>query len=151
MLKKWKTWKHRRRALVAVLVVVAAFLLARHFAGPGPPPPGELPTYPAGEAGAHVGEHARVCGTVVDAAYVARARGRPTFLNFEEPYPDPVFTAVIWGGDRGRFEAAPERAYRGRRVCVRGRIRLHEGRPQIIVRRPGQIEPAEEWRVPQER
>jgi len=132
--------RHRRWAAAIVLLVVAAVLLARQIGDPPSPPPEDLPTYEAGEAGEHVGEHARVCGTVVDAAYVPGTSGRPTFLNFGAPYPDPDFTALVWGEDRGRFEAAPEDAFLGRRICVRGRIERHEGRPEIVVRRPTQIE-----------
>lgn len=139
MLKKRR---HRRLALAVALLLAAALLLARHVTGPGPPPPEELPTYAARQAGEHLGEYARVCGRVVDAAYVPGTAGRPTFLNFGEPHPDAVFTALVWGEDRPRFDAAPERAYRGRRICVHGRIRDHEGRPEIIVRRPSRIGPS---------
>jgi hypothetical protein len=53
----------------------------------------------AQEAGQHVGEQATVCGAVVSAHYATRSKGRPTFLNFDEPYPNPVFTVLIWGED----------------------------------------------------
>lgn len=139
MLRSLKKPENRRRALVAVALLVAALFLARHCEEPAPPPPSELPTYDARDAGEHVGEHAWVCGTVVDASHVPEAGGGPTFLNFGRPYPDPVFTALIWGEDRGRFEVPPERAYLGRRICVRGRIEIHEGRPEIVVRSPAQM------------
>jgi hypothetical protein len=142
MLGGLKKPENRRRALVVVGLLVAALLLARHCSSPGPPPPEDLPTYAAGEAAAHAGRHARVCGRVVDAAYASGTEGRPTFLNFGRPYPDPVFTALIWGEDRARFSAPPERAYLDRRICVRGRIEMHEGRPEIVVRSPAQLEPA---------
>lgn len=131
--------ENRRIALVLVALLVVALFLARHVTRPGSPPPEELPTYTAREAGGHVGEHARVCGTVVDAAYVPTVGGEPTFLNLEEPHPEPVFTALIWGDDRPRFGAPPERAFRGRHICVTGEIESHEGRAEIVVRRPGQI------------
>lgn len=142
MLGGLKKPENRRRTLVVVALLVAALFLARHCSSPGPPPPEELPTYAPGEAAAHAGRHARVCGRVVDAAYASGTEGRPTFLNFGRPYPDPVFTALIWGEDRARFSAPPERAYLDRRICVRGRIEMHEGRPEIIVRSPAQVEPA---------
>lgn len=137
--------KHRRLGLALVAVLVAALFVARHMTerppSSGPPGPSEeLPTYLAGEAAEHVGRDARVCGRVVEATYVPDTRGRPTFLNFGRPYPDPVFTALIWGDDRQRFSSPPERAFRNRRICVRGRIQRHEGRPEIVVRRPDQIE-----------
>lgn len=132
---------HRRGLMLLAALLVAALFLARHLGDFGaPPPPEELPTYGAREAGGHVGEHARVCGRVVDAAYVPGTSGRPTFLNLEEPYPDPVFTVLIWGEDRARFGTPPERRYRDRRICVHGRIRSHEGTPEIVVRGPARIE-----------
>lgn len=144
----------RRWGLVLVAVLVAALFVARHLTdrgespGAGRPagdlPAGELSTYSAREAAGHVGEIARVCGVAVDASYVPGTDGRPTFLNLGEPYPDPLFTVVIWGEDRRRFDAPPERAYRDRRICVTGRIRSYEGRPEIIVTRPAQIRIAPE-------
>jgi hypothetical protein len=126
--------------MILVVLLAAALFLSRHLTEPAGPPEGPLPTYTAREAADHAGEDARVCGRVVDTAHAAGTRGRPTFLNLEEPYPDPVFTVLIWGDDRGAFPAPPERAYRDRRICVRGRIQLHEGRPEIVARSPAQIE-----------
>lgn len=136
--------RQRRVALgVVALICLAGFLLWRVVPAGGPPVPSvadtELPRYPAERAGAHPGERARVCGRVAGATYAARVDGRPTFLNFGRPHPDADFTAVIWGRDRARFEAPPEELFRGRRVCVAGEIREHEGRPQIEVRSPAQI------------
>jgi hypothetical protein len=65
---------------------------------------------------------------------------QPTFLNLGRPYPDQLFTAVVWDDDRPRFGRAPEERFRDRRVCVTGTIRSHQAMPQIIVRRPEQIE-----------
>src|SRR5712692_5691208 len=52
------------------------------------------------EAASHVGESTTVCGLVASATHAARSRGAPTFLNLGKPYPDQIFTAVIWGDDR---------------------------------------------------
>lgn len=128
-----------------LLVVGAAFLLARVIPeggggeGGGPPVDADLPGYEAAEAADHVGEVARVCGTVASASWAREVGGRPTFLNLGRPYPDQLFTVVIWGEDRERFDAPPERRWAGRRVCVAGRITTHEGTPRIVVRRPAQI------------
>lgn len=127
-------------AVVLVALLVGAFFVARHFvADGGAAVPADAPVVDAREAGDHVGEAARVCGTVVDAAHATRVRGSPTFLNFGEPYPDPVFTVVIWEDVRAQFDAPPESAFRGRRICVAGRIEEHEGRPQIVLDGPSQI------------
>lgn len=122
---------------------IAGFLLWRFAVRAGPPvadvTDGSLATYEAAAAGGHVGERARVCGRVAQATHMAGVGGRPTFLNFVRPHPDAAFTAVIWGEHRAAFRAAPEDLYRGRRVCVAGTIRSHEGRPQIEVTSPAQV------------
>lgn len=127
-----------------LIVLIAAFLLARVIPdgngdGGAPAVTGDLPTFGAGEAADHVGEIARVCGTVESTAWAREIGGQPTYLNLGRPYPDQLFTVVIWGEDRPRFEAPPERRWAGRRICVAGRIRTHEGRPRIVVDRPDQI------------
>ena len=144
--------KQRSRTALKVLALVcgAGFLVWR-FASPAGSPVAdvadpEIPTYEPVAAGAHVGERARVCGEVAGARYVRTIEGRPTFLNFVRPHPDAAFTAVIWGEHRTAFRAAPEDLYRGRRVCVAGTIRRHEGRPQIVVTSPAQVALEEELR-----
>ncbi len=51
----------------------------------------------ARQAKDHVGEMETVCGKVVSARYASRSKGQPTFLNLDEPYPNEIFTIVIWG------------------------------------------------------
>jgi len=96
-------------------------------------------TISAGEAADHIGTSAKVCGEVASADYLPGVSGQPTFLNLDEPYPNPVFTVVIFGENRPRFSSPPEQAYLGRPVCVTGTIREHEGLPQITVSNPERI------------
>jgi micrococcal nuclease len=91
------------------------------------------------EAGAHIGEEATVCGVVASATFAARSRRQPTFLNLDKPYPNHIFTAVIWGADRPAFSPPPEVAYRDKRICVTGLIKEYKQRPEVIVTRPSQI------------
>jgi micrococcal nuclease len=93
----------------------------------------------ASDASEHVGEVAEVCGEVASAAYLPSVGGRPTFLNFERPYPDQVFTVVIWGRSRSGFDGRPEQLFDGKQVCVTGKITEHEGVPQIVVEDAEQI------------
>lgn len=62
------------------------------------------------------------------------------FLDFGKPYPDQVFTAVIFGADRAKF-ATPETAFLGKRVCVAGTIGKARGKPEIVVTDPAQLTP----------
>lgn len=93
---------------------------------------------PADKADAHVGEHASVCGTVAAARYAEQVAGRPTFLDFDKPYPNGVFVAVIWGDNRAAFDA-PEKTLVGKHVCVSGIIRRYRGRPEIVLTSPDQL------------
>lgn len=86
-----------------------------------------------------IGEQKTVCGTVASAHYAAKSKGQPTFLNLDKPYPGQIFTAVIWGSDRGKFEKPPEVLYSGKKICVTGTITSYQGKPQIIVKDPSQI------------
>lgn len=135
----------RRTRIVGILaaLVAAAVFLARTLGSGGAPgvpsaADPDLPVYSPEEAGAHLGERAVVCGRVADSYYAEGVRGRPTFLNLGRPHPDQPFTAIIWGRHRAEFER-PEVTYRGTRICVAGRIREHEGVPQIEVRAPRQV------------
>ena len=83
----------------------------------------------APEAAVHIGEEATICGVVASATFAARSRRQPTFLNLDKPYPNHIFTVVIWGTDRAAFSPPPEVAYRNKRVCVTGFIKEYRGRP----------------------
>jgi hypothetical protein len=93
----------------------------------------------ANEAKEHVGETATVCGNVASAHYAASSRRQPTFLNLDRPYPDQIFTIVIWGSDRAKF-GNPEHTYPSKRVCVTGQITSYKGVPEVQVSDPSQIE-----------
>jgi hypothetical protein len=95
-------------------------------------------TLTATAAKAHVGEQATVCGKVVSTRWAETSHGSPTFLNFDQPYPDQVFTLVIWGSDRPKF-GEPETTYRGKRICVTGKISAFKGVPEVVATEPSQI------------
>jgi len=50
----------------------------------------------AEEAAGHIGKTATVCGVVASAKYEANAKAQPTLLDLRKPYPNAVFTAVIY-------------------------------------------------------
>jgi hypothetical protein len=90
------------------------------------------------EAAKHVGEDATVCGMVASAKYVSQSKGGPTFLDFGKPYPNSIFVALILGSDRAKF-GTPEKELQGKQVCVSGKIRLYDGKPEIILTDPKQL------------
>ena len=90
------------------------------------------------EAVKHVGETATVCGLVVSTTYLPQAPQSPTFLDLGKPFPNQIFSAIIFGSDRPKF-GAPETSMRDKTVCVTGEIFLYEGKPKIIVHDPKQL------------
>ncbi len=91
------------------------------------------------EASKFLGLQKTVCGKVVSSHYSARAKGKPTFINLDKPYPNEIFTVLIWGSDRRKFEKPPREMYAGKEVCVTGTIKRYHGYPLIVVNQPSQI------------
>jgi hypothetical protein len=92
----------------------------------------------APQAKSHVGENGTVCGEVASTHYAATTRGQPTFLNLDKSYPNQIFTALIWGGERTKI-GTPEENFKNKRVCVSGKISLYRGVPEIVLYEPYQI------------
>jgi DNA/RNA endonuclease YhcR with UshA esterase domain len=85
-----------------------------------------------------VGQTATVCGEVASTKYDAHLRSQPTFFDFGKPYPNQVFTAVIFGSDRAKF-GTPETTLQAKHVCVTGQVRNYRVKPEIIVSDPSQL------------
>ncbi len=85
----------------------------------------------ASDAIGHVGQVAMVCGTVASANYAVTSAGSPTFLNLDKPYPNAVFTILIWQEHRASFGGTPERLFFGARVCITGLVSNYRGAAQI--------------------
>jgi len=62
----------------------------------------------------------------------------PTFLDLGKPYPDQVFTAVIYSADRDKF-GTPRAMLQGKRVCVTDTVREYRGRLEIVLNDPSQL------------
>lgn len=84
----------------------------------------------AHEAKDHAGEIAMVCGVIASAKYQKNSRGAPTHLNFDKPYPDQDFSAILFGKNRKNFEVKPE-TLTGYQACVYGKIKMYKGKAQI--------------------
>lgn len=91
------------------------------------------------EAKNHVGEKGTVCGKVVGIHFVSSGKGQPTFVHFDQQYPDQIFTLVIWGNDRPKF-GRPEELYRDKDLCVTGKITVYLGIPEIVASNPNQVQ-----------
>lgn len=91
------------------------------------------------DAAKFIGQQKTVCGKVASTHFAAKSKGQPTFVNLDKAYPNQIFTVLIWGSDRGKFEKPPETLYSGKEICVTGMIQSYQGRPEIVVKEPSQI------------
>lgn len=86
----------------------------------------------------HLDSDASVCGFVASTRYDTETEGKPTFLNFDKPYPDQTFSAVIFDDVRKKF-GEPEARYLNRTVCVTGRIERFQTFIRMVLTDPSQI------------
>src|ERR1700722_14894911 len=90
------------------------------------------------EAADHVGETTTVCGLVASPSYLPQAPQSPTFLDLGKPFPNQIFSAIIFGTDRPKF-GTPEISMRDKSICVRGTIFLYQGKPKMLLHDPKQL------------
>ncbi len=57
-------------------------------------------------------------------------------LNLGGNYPNQAFTIMIPGADRSKFKEQREGSYKGRNVCVSGKVIDYKGKPEIVVSDP---------------
>jgi len=76
----------------------------------------------------------KIAGTYHD------AESNTVFLNFTKPYPDHCFNAVIFSSNLHKFVESPEDFYLNKTVRVKGKVKMYQGKPEIILEDPNQIE-----------
>jgi len=117
----------RLLVLAAGLTLLAAPLAAQETATNAPI------RLPAAEAKAHLGTNAVVTGVVAEVNVAERL----VRINLGKPFPNQLFTAVIFSAKTNLF---PEVAkLQGKTVEVSGVIAEYRGRPQIILTRTNQL------------
>ncbi len=89
------------------------------------------------DAGPHAGQAGCVSGRVVK---VFTSAGGNTFLDFCSDYHGCPFTSVIFSADKNKFGDLESLA--GRQIEIRGTITVYQGKPEIVIRDPGQIRTA---------
>jgi DNA/RNA endonuclease YhcR with UshA esterase domain len=94
----------------------------------------DVPDYSPTEAGKHAGEKATVTGKVEDAH---RAQGGSIFLNMGGKHPNNEFTAFIPAKYAEKFGDVEK--YDGAVVSISGEIKMHEGKPEIVLTEASQI------------
>lgn len=82
----------------------------------------------------HIGEQVTVKGRVV---VVYTAPGGETYLNFGAEYPNQVFSVVVPADHADQFPKVHD--LEGRVVRVSGVVKLHKGKPEIVVEQAKQL------------
>lgn len=81
-------------------------------------------------ASSTVGESATVCGNIASKHTATSSKGTPTFINLDRPYPNQIFTLLIWEDDRKNVGTIPESG----RICGVGVITEYRGSREIVSR-----------------
>ncbi|MAG07223.1 hypothetical protein CMI46_00195 [Candidatus Pacearchaeota archaeon] len=89
-------------------------------------------------AGNYIGQEKTVEGKVVDT--FLSTKSNTLFLNFEKPYPNSCFTAVVFSSNLYKFPENPEKYYDGKALRIKGKIEEYEGQAEIILEDLSQIE-----------
>lgn len=82
-----------------------------------------------------VGREAAISGKIINVG----SAGRVNFLNFDKDRP-PKFTGIVFREDLENFSKPLVELYQGKIVRIRGFVTLFRDRPQIVIKRPDQIE-----------
>lgn len=84
-----------------------------------------------------VGTYQVVCGVIKE----VKAFSKGTYLNFEYPYPNTKFRALVWDLDADKvLNGEHFQHFLNQRFCVSGIITSFNGQPQIIVKYSNSIE-----------
>jgi micrococcal nuclease len=89
-------------------------------------------------AGKYVGKEIIVEGKVADT--YRSLKSNTVFLNFEKPYPNQCFTAAIFRSKLYKFIQNPKNYYLNKQAKVFCKVKEYQGRPEIILDDPSQIE-----------
>lgn len=109
-----------------ILIVVASFIYLSSFC---------QTKIRVDSAANHYGEKVTICSKV----YGTKALEKVTFINLGAAYPNSLLTIVIFSKDRSNFKEAPEVMYEDKNICVTGVVKEYNGKPEIIVTSPNEI------------
>ena len=141
-----KTFYVKLAVTVAVVVLLMVVAKALFFSGGdrtsmsnvaqnAVTPTGDTKIISWQDATKHYGETRTVEGKVV----ATHNSGKACFLNFHSDW-RRSFSAVIFASRFDAFPPEPEEHYRGKTVRVTGLIQEYQGKPEIVLESPDQIE-----------
>lgn len=91
------------------------------------------------KASDYEGKFVSVCSKVYGTKRIDSGSSQLIFLNLGAEYPDSPLTVVIFGESLKNFDFKPEDYYKGKNICVTGRIQIHKGKPEIVIKTQNSI------------
>ena len=88
---------------------------------------------------AHIGDSVKVCTTIFGGRFFDKPGNAPTLLNVGAAYPNSPLTLVIWSDLRSQYKTPPEELYKGKAVCITGKVILFKEKPEIVIYKEEQI------------
>ena len=110
----------------SILLSLACFISASAFC---------QKTIPIDSTVAHIGDSVTVCSKV----FGVKSLDKVTFINVGAAYPNSPLTIVIFTKDLPNFKSSIETLYANKLICVTGRLKAYNGKPEIVVTRPEEI------------
>jgi len=95
--------------------------------------------YTAADAANHYEEEVIVTGVLTQ---VNTPKNGMIYLNLDGKFPENIFTGVIFKKNAELFTNLKE--LEGKRIEIFGKVEEYKGKPQIVLKEPGQIKIVEE-------
>lgn len=110
-------------------LIAAAFLFSGRL---------QSQTVTVNEAANRIGEQLCVCAKVAG-THVTKGKSKVIYLNLEKPYPNSVFTVVIFEKSAENFDYNPIEFLKNKFVCVTGKVTSYQNKAQMVVNGQDQI------------
>ncbi|MBS1527007.1 MAG: hypothetical protein JST19_15235 [Bacteroidetes bacterium] len=91
----------------------------------------------AKDAAKHLNQTVSICDKIYSSKLIENTG--MVLLDMGDRHPNQYLTVVIKGEDKAKFHANAEEYYKGRDVCVTGKLIDYKGKPEIIVSSPDDL------------
>ncbi len=91
----------------------------------------------AKDAAKHIGENVTICDKIFGGKFLSGSD--LTLLDVGGAHPGELLSLVIKGDDRKKFTTAPEDKFKGKQVCITGKLVDYKGKPEIMITDTTQI------------
>ena len=87
----------------------------------------------------YINKNVEYCDKVFG-TFVSKGEKQVILLNLGANYPDHKLTVAIFSESQKNFDYKPDEFLKDKTICVKGKLILYKGKPEIIVKNQKQIE-----------